>query len=159
MFIWILSLMVAASAAEAPAPWREQYPEIALAIAQAAEADPLPGKFGKSHMGAVLVAIAWHESRFRPDPKLEGDAGASLGPWQLSRGWHAPRDIQGQAIFAARLVRESWSVCRDRPIDEKLSWYVYGRSGCEHRWESSRIRMGLAKRLLAKYPRQEEETE
>lgn len=157
--MWILSLMVAASLLEPlPASFRGHYPEIAQAIADAAEATPLPGKDGKSHMGAVLVALAWHESRFRPDLKLEGDAGASLGPWQLSKGWHAPSDLEGQAMFAARLVRQSWSVCRDRPIDERLGWYAYGRRGCEHRWETSRIRMALAKRLLAKYPRQEEES-
>lgn len=147
LFLWVLSLIGMLARAEGPLPsWAMHYPEVAGAIATAAHESPLPGADGERRMAAVLVAVAYHESRF--DQHAKGDKGASLGAFQIGRTWGPPADTDGQARLAARLVLDSFRTCAARPLEERLGWYAWGRVGCEHALGKSRVRMNLAGRLL-----------
>jgi hypothetical protein len=120
---------------------------LAEAITAAATARPLQGS--KERMAAVLVAIAWAESRYRID--AVGDGGQSVGVWQMSRAWHPPADLDGQALLAASLVERSFAVCRDNPLWERLGWFAAGGNGCRG-VKASRWRMATATRLLREHP-------
>lgn len=119
--------------------------DLAPAIVAASFAHPLPGDDGEARMAAVLVAIAWRESRFSPG--AVGDHGASIGAWQISRHWHPGATVADHADRAAELVQESWRVCRARPASERLGWYASGGAGCDG-LGASRGRMALAMRLF-----------
>lgn len=143
MTAWVLLLLLALGKKEDVTP-----PDgMAEAIAAAAEERPLAGDPHK--MGAVLVAIAWAESRYKLD--AVGDGGQSLGPWQLSKAWHPPPDLEGQAKLAASLVDRSWSICKSRPLVERLGWYTQGGNGCRG-IAASRWRVGMALSLLKDFP-------
>jgi hypothetical protein len=141
---WVLRLVLALAVTENVEP----PPELASAITAAAEERPLAGE--PARMAAVLVAIAWRESRFKAD--AVGDKGQSVGVWQISRYWKPPADVAGQARKAAELVVESFRVCARHPLEERLGWYASGGATCGA-LAASRGRMHLAGRLLRDYPR------
>lgn len=130
VLLWMLSLVPSS-------PWIDSYEETAQAIDDACEGDV--------RCGAVLTAIAYHESRFNPE--AVGDRGQSVGVWQLSRSWRPEPGVDRHARLARGLVSRSFRICAARPMEERLGWFAAGRDGCG-RPASSRIRMNLAKRLL-----------
>jgi hypothetical protein len=115
------------------------YPDTAEEIATAAEESPLPGDNGR-YTAAVLTVMAFRESSFRRD--VVGDDGASRGLFQISTIWGEP-----SARLALKLLHKSFNVCREKPLEDRLGWYMWGASGCEHRLELSRSRMHTAARL------------
>jgi hypothetical protein len=134
---WMASLVPPESV-----PWT--YTDTADAIAEACEEAPAFGS--PVRCAAVMVAIAYHESRFRPD--AIGDRGQSIGPWQISRSWLRPGDdLRAQAAVAVRLAERSRVMCGRAHLDESLSWYASGGRSCG-RPASSRLRMRLAASLL-----------
>src|SRR5262245_18473882 len=69
---WVLSMMLKAEPAHAASPWRPTYGATADAFARAATARPLfQGPLGAERTAAILVSVAWFESRFRQ--YAEGD--------------------------------------------------------------------------------------
>ena len=138
---WVLYILTTIGATERVTP-----PDgLADEIASAAELHPLPGPQGPERMAAVLVAIAWAESRLLPG--AIGDQGQSLGPFQLSRSWGS-----SNAAKAAELVLVSFAICSAHPLEHRLSWYAYGRVGCDHAHAASAHRMALAAKLLRMAP-------
>ena len=144
---WILSTM---TALEPGATYRETYPTTAQAIADAAEANPLPRE-GAAKTAAILVALAWFESRFQVNaqgdcPKRtsfgtceKGSTPQSFGAWQVSRSNLAGLDLSPESVLedagvAARasltLVRESFRVCAREPLSSRLGWYAGGTGRC-----------------------------
>src|SRR5208337_1039991 len=88
-FLWTYFLMTLCRLTEPgpEVPWADTYFTSAAAIANAAVNEPLGARNGKPDEGltvAVLVVMAWNESRF--DPKAVGDGGGSLGMFQVSPG-------------------------------------------------------------------------
>lgn len=83
---------------------------------------------------AALVAIAWHESHFRPDVdsgKVRGDAGRSWGLWQIRCGSSAScsRYVSDRRLGASRalwLVRKSVGACRRYGSSAALRAYASG---------------------------------
>lgn len=148
MMLLVLSWMLAL---QPQAAWLSEYWEEAVAISVASEARPLfrgdEVASGAERTAAVLVAVAFEESRFRAN--ATGDHGQSRSAWQVSRYWGEPVTIDGQALLALDLMRESFRVCRARPVEERLSWYAAGGSGCDRGHAASVRRMRLAERLLA----------
>jgi transglycosylase-like protein with SLT domain len=148
MIAWILSLMLSLVP---KAPWDTTYPQTATAIAEAAEESALfAGEQGPAQTAALLVALAYYESSFRPD--AVGDKGASVGLYQISRAnltvpssW-VMTDARLATREALRLIRISQQVCRGRPLPEMLGWYASGGAGCRGA-KASRLRMGLANHL------------
>src|SRR4029078_2466352 len=63
---WVVGLMVAL---EPSAPWRGTYEKTAEAIARVSESDPLFEDKGEERTAAMLVALAWYDSRFKSNAK------------------------------------------------------------------------------------------
>lgn len=152
---WALAAMLKLEP-RAPERLLESYPETASAMAEAADRDPLfSGVSGKKQTVALLVAIADHESSFRQ--RVEGDHGKSLGLFQIQPPT-ANRDAEElfsptiSSRVAIELVRQSMRICRDRPLEERLSWYAGGGPTCPDHPRAlvaSRQMFSLAKRVLA----------
>src|SRR5258708_586939 len=134
---WMLSLVTVSTA------WESDYPKIADAIATASEGD--------AREAAILVSLAWHESRFKID--AVGDHGQSVGLYQISRSnLSVPssmvlHDPLIATLEARRLVAQSWQICHSYSQEYRLGWYAAGGSGCRGRGASKR-RMALASQLL-----------
>jgi hypothetical protein len=103
-----------------------RYPEIAQAIAYAANDDPLApdDAWGSEATAAILIAYAWEKSRF--DPHLV--RGYRLGLFQirppidppvLANTLLLPRTA---ALVAVDLVRQSVDILHRRPWQERLAW-------------------------------------
>ena len=150
---WVLDKM---EKLEPRSPWGYTFPETATAISEAANDMPLSTSPDGAHRtAAILIAIAYHESRF--NPVVIGDGGKSFGLYQIQTGAAPglvanalllPRDASRVAIS---LIRTSFRVCGGMPWTEKLGWYASGGMTCGDRYhgrEKSRVRMLLADRLL-----------
>ncbi len=153
-YAWILALMVSLQPVDRT-PWADTFAETALAVDQVVRDEPplFKGVDGRQRTAALLVSLAWFESRFRGD--AEGDHGQSLGLYQISRA-HAPRqELLGAASATRRalaLIRTSQRVCAARPLEEQLGWYASGGSSCGG-LTKSRHRVNLAGKLLREHPR------
>ncbi|MCU0686684.1 MAG: transglycosylase SLT domain-containing protein [Polyangiaceae bacterium] len=148
MAAWVLSLLIFL---QPDAPWRASYEEeTARAIATAAEhAEPLfPGPDGRARAAALLVAVAYHESRF--DPNAVGDGGRSFGLFQHQRGGASNFAATVAAPRALETMRGSMNACRARPAEERLAAYASGR--CDRGLAASRARLSLGRALLAGHP-------
>jgi len=121
--------------------WAASYPQTAQEIADAAEESPLLRDVEAT--AALLVIMGYRESRF--DRWAEGDAGAAVGLFQVHRAWG-----DETARGALRLLHESFRVCRERPLTERLGWYAAGGKGCDRRLELSRSRMAEVAKILPK---------
>ncbi len=92
------------------------------------------GSDGPMRTAALLLAIAFVESRF--NPTAIGDHGASFGLFQIqppTAHLHAnalllPRDA---APVAIKLVKTSLRVCGEYGWHERLGWYGAGGNGCK----------------------------
>ncbi len=151
---WIAGMMVAL---EPSAPWRSTYDKTAEAIAKVAEAEPLfDGDAPKT--AALLVSVAWHESRLKPN------AVSSNGKWvclyqvdkrHLEDWKKAVDDPEVCTRAAMKLLRQSLAACAKQPADDRLAFFMSGT--CTKGLPESRYRMFLAKKLLAKHPLPQEE--
>jgi hypothetical protein len=162
--LWVLRLM---NTAEPGQPWSPVYGEISEAIAQASNDDPLfSGEHGAYKTAALLVAIAWYESRFHPNiVHKEADGSTSFGLYQIQ----APTaKVPGNLLLLPRtasyvaidLLRQSFRQCASAPEDERLAWYASSGNGCPRNplvREQSKRRVGLARRLYEKNPPPEDE--
>lgn len=105
--------------------------EISEAIARAATQDPIFPEIeeGARVTAAMLVALAWHESRFRRS--AVGDQGRSFGLYQIQPGVHKVDSkmltLPSSASFVAiDLMRQSvkWCFTNKRPWTHILAWYA-----------------------------------
>jgi hypothetical protein len=159
MIAWILSLMIAL---QPKAPWRDTYEDTAKAIASVVgeEAALFSGTDGKEKSAALLVALAWAESRF--DQKAVGDQGHSVGLYQIfhtnlpTQEGFARKDILGNPINATkvahRMLKQSMQICGKRPVEERLGWYASGDGACSRGLSESRFRVGLAFKVFRANP-------
>jgi Transglycosylase SLT domain len=159
MHLWILSLMLGL---QPRAPWLASYEDTAKAIATVVTAEvPLfTGERGREKTAALMVALAWAESRFNPG--AVGDHGLSVGLYQMSSAnlpspeGYRRADLLGHPIasseVALHMLRQSFAVCAARPLNERVAWYASGDSYCQRGQSESRYRMGLAMRAFTKYP-------
>lgn len=142
LLAWILSLMLSLQPA---APWREDYYHVAKGILEGAKAIPVfSGQHGVFRTIALNVSLAWHESRF--NRYARGDQGKSWGLFQY-QNHGTPEDAAEQTKQANRLILQSFRVCKDKPLNERLGWYAAGGNGCERGLRESRNRMNKAKIL------------
>jgi hypothetical protein len=136
--------------------WTDTYEHTAERFAQAAYDDPLKTRAvdGSSEGDVVFTAaleVVWaaRESRFKPD--AVGDSGASIGILQVNpRTAGTSREVLldvDQAIpIAVGLFHFSFRACRDRPVEERMGQYIWGRD-CEHRLDVSRARVERARTI------------
>lgn len=149
---WVVGLLMAL---EPTAPWSNTYEKTAEAIARAAESDPLfaDEEGGEARTASLLVSLAWHESRLRPDAKSKD--GRFLCLYQVARSYlpepkKALQDPETCTRAAMRILKRSFQTCTKRPLSERLAIYISGY--CERGHPQSRMRMRLADKLLEEHP-------
>jgi hypothetical protein len=146
----VLSLLVAL---QPKAPWADTYGRTAQAIAHVAESDPLFEDHGEERTAALLVAIAWHESRFKPDAKSANGRYVCL--YQIDRR-HLPdptkalSDPEVCTRAALAIVKDSLAKCAKHPLADRLAVFMSG--SCDKGIQPSRYRSLLAARLLREHP-------
>jgi len=147
---WVVSLMVAL---EPSAPWRPTFEKTAEAIARVAESDPLFEDRGEERTAALLVSVAWYESRLKPNAKSAN--GQFLCLYQVDRR-HLPDpqkaldDPEVCTRAALKILKGSLAKCTARPFDERLAMFMSG--SCDRGLAESRYRMFLATKLLKEHP-------
>lgn len=152
--IWVFALMTAIRLqfGEALAPWSDTYGETAVSIAKGCASAPLAGG-GRDWCSALLVEMAWHESRFNQKASHDGGAGYGLfGMQEGTLGRKIPEDTDGQVRAEIELLQTSFRICAKRPLEDRLGWYAAGGNGCEQRLELSKYRMHAAAQLLRANP-------
>ncbi len=127
------------------------YAEIAEAIARASTSDPLfPAQKAGSEMTAcILVALAWHRSKFAP----YANTGRYVGLYQIRPPSYPVIPFSSLAIpreaslIAIDLIRESFVRCRTLLWSERLAWlHDLGATDGPVTTEITRARSDLAKR-------------
>lgn len=148
---WVLGLMVGLVP---NAPWRGSYSATAQALADAAQRAPLyEGRDKEARTAALLVAIAYHESRFRLN--AVGGRGRWLCLFQVAREnlGANPRRVLGDAkacvAAAVPLMQQSIRACKSAPEAERLG--KYAASTCARGAKSSRTRWALANSLYKEH--------
>lgn len=140
---------------EPQGPYVPDYGEISEAIAQAANHDPLfPGRpDGCIRTAAILVSLAWYESRFHKT--VVGDQGRSFGLYQIQppTAKHAMNQLTNPATasyIAIDLIRTSITACKSQPWESRLSWYISSNGCPDHPVirKKSINRMATAERLV-----------
>lgn len=145
-----------------------RYREIAEDLVAVVESEPeIAPDVSKALAYALLVSTAFYESGFRRDVDL-GEGKRSRGrdgvdhclmqvrvmpKRRTAEGWTGDdlvRDRQKCFRAALRKMRESFQMCRAKPLEERLAAYVSGR--CNIAVKNSRNRYGTAERLLRRLP-------
>lgn len=142
--------------------WRDRFPELADAIAYAAEAsdkDTLT-------RAADLTSVAFHESSF--DPSAIGDGGLAIGAFQVHPFSDVKKDAlldpRTAAVVSERLLSKSERICAlpqpsetweqggrptltVTPPAERWAWYASGDPTCARGRDKARSRYALARSL------------
>jgi hypothetical protein len=150
---WILSLMIAL---QPQAPWRDTYPTTASAIDQAVQEQPslFPDDAdGREKTAAILVALAWFESTFKPNAVAA--QGRLRGLYQIGGKGDLSDPLRASRV-ALELIRESFRLCHSRPVGDRLAVYAAGGTSCKdpgtEPLKKSRLRVSKGMWLLKKYP-------
>ena len=137
------------------APWKDTYQATAEAIDHAvAEQPSLFGDDpdGRAKTAAVLVALAWAESTFKPNAVGHGGV---RGLYQIG-GKTGMSDPLAASRTALTMIRESFRLCSARPVGERLAVYAAGGTSCKNMPEKvlakSRFRVMKALALVKKIP-------
>jgi soluble lytic murein transglycosylase-like protein len=123
---WILSLMMVL---QPQAPWIDTYGATAAAIDQAVseEASIFPDPDGRAKTAALLVALAWAESTFKPTARGHGGV---RGLYQIGGRGDLSDPLKASRV-AIELIRESFRLCAARPVNERLAVYAAGGTSCK----------------------------
>lgn len=147
---WVVGLMVAL---EPSAPWRGTFEKSAEAIARVAESEPVFDKNGEERTAALLVAIAWYESRLKPTAKSKDGKFVCLyqvDKRNLADPQKALDDPEVCTRAAIKIIRASLKHCAKGPEGTRLAQFMSGR--CDRGVKDSRYRMFLAGKLLREHP-------
>jgi hypothetical protein len=149
---WVVGLMVAL---EPSSPWRGTYEKSAEAIARVAESEPVFDDHGEERTAALLVAIAWYESRLKPNARSKD--GQFLCLYQVDKRHLAdPQkaldDPEVCTRAAIKIIRSSLQQCgaAKKPFEDRLAQFMSGT--CDKGVVDSRYRMFLAGKLLREHP-------
>jgi hypothetical protein len=143
------------AALEPTAPYASTYEKTAEAIARVSESEPLfaPEDNGEERTATLLVALAWYESRLKPNAKSKDGRFYCLyqiGKSYLPEPEKALTDPEVCTRAAVKIIKRSLQVCSARPLPERLAIYISGV--CERGGVESRYRMHLANKLLKEHP-------
>jgi hypothetical protein len=109
------------------------------------------------HERALLLSVAWHESRFASSVqacRTTGDKGRAVGLWQ-SWALQCPVSVEQQAREAARHLRSAERYCRrrmagkwsdERAVSAAVSLYATGKH-CV--WAGARKRLETYRKFMA----------
>jgi hypothetical protein len=149
---WILSLM---TTLQPEAAWKDTYPTTAAAIQQVVNEQPsifTEDHDGRAKTAAVLVALAWAESTFKPNAV---GAGGVRGLYQIGGKGDLSDPLKASRV-ALEMIRESFRLCKARPVNERLAVYAAGGISCKDMPEKvlakSRFRVSKALSLVKQLP-------
>jgi hypothetical protein len=149
---WVVSLL---AALEPTAPWSDTYEKTAEAIARVSESEPLfsVDDRGEERTATLLVALAWYESRLKPNAKSKNGRWYCL--YQVDKSYFpdaekALTDQETCTRTAVKILRKSLELCKARAPEERLAAFTSGR--CDRGGVESRYRMFLASKLLKEHP-------
>lgn len=147
---WVVGLLVAL---EPSAPWRPTFEKTAEAIARVSESEPLFDDRGEERTAALLVSIAWYESRLKPNARSRNGQWYCL--YQVDKR-HLPEpekaleDPEMCTRAAVKIIRSSLQACAKHPAEERLAQFMSG--SCDRGATDSRYRSFLASKLLREHP-------
>jgi hypothetical protein len=135
---------------------RERYGSIARDLAAVAldESEPplFDGVDGRTETALLMLSVASFESSFSrrvDDGSRRGDRGYSyclmqihVGHGLTREGWNGQQLIDNRKLCfraALHLLQNSFSACRNLPVDDRLSAYASGRCFPEARISRSRV--------------------
>lgn len=149
---WVVGLL---AALEPAAPYASTYEKTAEAIARVSESEPLFAveDKGEERTATLLVALAWYESRLKPDAKSKDGRFYCLyqiGKSYLSEPDKALTDPETCTRAAVKIIKKSLQLCSGRKLEERLAIYMSGV--CDRGGVESRQRMHLANKLLKEHP-------
>jgi hypothetical protein len=147
---WVVGLLVAL---EPQAPWRPTYGKTAEAIARVAETEPVFEDRGEERTAALLVAIAWYESRFKPNAVSANKQYVCLfqiDKRHLADPDKALTDQETCARAAIKIIKGSLAKCAAKPEAERLAIFMSG--SCDKGIPDSKYRMFLAQKLVKEHP-------
>jgi hypothetical protein len=149
---WVVGLLVAL---EPQAPWASTYEKTAEAIARVSESDPLWSveDKGEERTASLLVALAWYESRLKPNAKSKNGQWYCL--YQVGKNYlpdpeKALTDPEMCTRAAIKILKKSITLCASRPLEERLAIFMSGQ--CDRGGAESRYRMFLSTKLLKEHP-------
>lgn len=149
---WVVGLL---AALEPQAPWASTYEKTAEAIARVSESDPLWAveDKGEERTATLLVALAWYESRLKPNAKSKNGQWYCL--YQVGKNYlpDAEKALTDQEMCtraAIKILKKSITLCAARPPEERLAIFMSGQ--CDRGGVESRYRMFLANKLLREHP-------
>jgi hypothetical protein len=149
---WILSLMMLL---QPRAPWIGTYEATASAIDQAVQEEEslFPDEpDGRAKTAAILVALAWAESTFKPNAVGYGGV---RGLYQIGGHGNLSDPLKASRV-ALELLRESFRLCAKRPVNERLAQFAAGGSSCkapgEEALKKSRFRVSKGLWLVKQKP-------
>jgi hypothetical protein len=149
---WVVGLL---TTLEPGAPWKGTYEKTAEAIARASETESLylGEEDGEERTATVLVALAWYESRFKPNARSAD--GRSYCLYQVDKSYlpdpqKALDDPETCTRAALKILRQSLRLCAARAPNERLAVFMSGR--CDRGGVESRYRMFLANKLRKEHP-------
>lgn len=144
---WVLALMLEL---EPKSPFRETFDRTSTAIARASERSPLPGQ-DANKTAAILVSVAWFESRFQPDAEgdcdktnetgtcVKGSKPHSFCLLQIGesnfKGFRTTREevqtnVDSCITVGLGLMNQSFRICASKPLPERLAQYAGGGPVC-----------------------------
>jgi hypothetical protein len=149
---WILSLMLVL---QPQAPWSDTYSSTASAIDQAVQEEPAlfsNDAEGRARTAALLVALAWAESTFKPN--AVGRRGVR-GLYQVGGRGDLSDPLKASRV-ALELIRDSFRLCGGRPVSERLAVYAAGGTSCKdpgtEALKKSRFRVMKGAWLVKQHP-------
>jgi len=152
---WILSLMLSL---QPSAPWSNTFASTAAAIERAAILEPI--FMTPERTAAILVSLAWYESRFKQDAvdptrssfcllQLDGTNIRGLG---MTREEVLSNPDACLKAGMSVLRTSSW-ICRDHPFLDRLAYYSSRGPTCSIGGAlRSQLRVGTGLELLRRLP-------
>lgn len=169
--LWILNVLLAM---EPNTPWKGTYESTAEAFAKYAVQMPLfQGDEDGRKTASIFVSVAWFEGHFKPDAQGDCDktdpktgmcaAGRphSFCTFQINESNLKSFDVTKDQLLsdidtctrvAASIMKRSFSVCKDRPLEDRLNWYAAGGGDCRANVPKGRHRMNKGKWVYDRFP-------
>jgi len=171
---YALSVMIAMHPVS---PWQNTYETSAKAISTASIRNPIFGGVdGAAKTVALVIAVADFESGFQPDAGgdcsettdkgicAKGSKPHSFCMMQINesnfRGYRTTKEeilsnIDVCVSIGISMMKQSFAICRSRPLEERLAWYAGGGNNCPIGLDATRKsnhRIAKAMWLFKTYP-------
>jgi len=158
-------------------PYKESFEKSAKAVSSASIRSPIfAGSDGVAKTVDLVISVANFESGLQPDANgdcdqttdkgicVKGSKPHSFCMMQINesnfKGYRTTREeiltnIDICVSIGISMMKQSFRICHDRPLDERLAWYAGGGNGCPTGLDAvrkSKHRIDKAMWLFKTYP-------